>query len=225
MGAVSHDLRTPLASIKTSISGLRERGDVLGPEDRAELLELIELQADRLARLVTNLLDMTRIEAGALELRPTVMPLDELVDEALASLGGMLPTARVAVEAPVDLPLLHIDHVLISQVLANVLENAERHAPPESMIHVTARPAPGSNETMLELSVQDEGPGIAASEREHVFEMFSQNGGGGRAGLGLTIAKAFVEAHGGRIWIDPDRASGTRIVFTVPGETLVPATA
>jgi two-component system sensor histidine kinase KdpD len=223
MGAVSHDLRTPLASIKTSVSSLRTPGVELGPEDRAELLELIELQSDRLARLVTNLLDMTRIEAGALELRPAVIPIDELVDEALGTLGGIVPAARVSLEAPADLPMLHIDHVLVSQVLANVLENAERHSPPGSMIHVAARPAPGSSPAMLEVSVQDEGPGIAENDRERVFEMFSQNGGGGRAGLGLTIAKAFVEAHGGRIWIDPDEPGGARIVFTVPGEALVPA--
>jgi two-component system sensor histidine kinase KdpD len=225
MGAVSHDLRTPLASIKTSVSSLRERDVAFGPKDRAELLELIELQSDRLARLVTNLLDMTRIEAGALELRPTVIPFDELVDEAMATLGGAVPAARVAVEAPADLPLLHIDHVLISQVLANILENAERFSPAESQIHIAARLVPGSDATMLEISVRDEGPGIAASERERVFEMFSQNGGGGRAGLGLTIAKAFIEAHGGRIWIDPGMPRGARIVFTVPGEALVPATA
>ena len=99
------------------------------PEDRAELLELIELQSDRLARLVTNLLDMTRIEAGALELRPTTIGFDELVDEALASLGGIVAPGRVTVDAPADLPLLHLDHVLMSQVLANVLENAERLSP------------------------------------------------------------------------------------------------
>jgi two-component system sensor histidine kinase KdpD len=224
MGAVSHDLRTPLASIKTAVSSLRERGMALGPDDRAELLELIELQADRLARLVTNLLDMTRIEAGALEVRSTVIPLDELVDEALGSLDGLVPADRVVVEAPENLPLLRIDHVLVSQVLANVLENAERLSPATSLIRVVARMVPGSN-TMLEISVRDEGPGIAVSERERVFEMFSQNGGGGRAGLGLTIAKAFVEAHGGRIWIDPDVTHGARVVFTVPCEALAPATA
>ena len=90
MGAASHDLRTPLASIKTAVSSLRQADARLGPEDRAELLELIELQSDRLARLVTNLLDMTRIEAGALELRPTSVGFDELVDEALASLGDIV---------------------------------------------------------------------------------------------------------------------------------------
>ena len=106
------------------------------PEDRAELLELIELQSDRLARLVTNLLDMTRLEAGALELRPTTIGFTDLVDEALALLGGIVAPGRVTVDAPADLPLLHLDHVLMSQVLANVLENAERLSPDDSVIRV-----------------------------------------------------------------------------------------
>jgi signal transduction histidine kinase len=121
----------------------------------------------------------------------------------------------------VDLPPLRIDHVLISQVLANLLENATRLAPPESPIRITARLAPGSAATRIEIAVADEGPGIGRQDRERVFEMFSQNGGGGRAGLGLAIAKAFVEAHGGRIWIDPEVVSGARIVFTVPADTHV----
>jgi two-component system, OmpR family, sensor histidine kinase KdpD len=223
MGAASHDLRTPLASIKTAVSSLRQVDTQLGAEDRAELLELIELQSDRLARLVTNLLDMTRIEAGALEVRPNPTSFDELVAEALGSLRGLVASARVAVKAPADLPLLRIDHVLVAQGLANVLENAERLSPAGSIIHVCARVAPGSASTMVEISVSDEGPGIAPEERERVFEMFSQIGGGGRAGLGLAIAKAFVEAHGGLIWVDPDVGIGARVVFTVPCEALVAA--
>ena len=225
LGAVSHDLRTPLASIKTAVSSLRQPGTAIGPQDRAELLELIELQSDRLARLVTNLLDMTRIEAGALEPRPAAMAVDELVEEALAALGGLLPHDRVVLEATPELPLLRVDHVLISQVLANVLENAGRLSPPDSPIRIGARPAPRSDGMRVEISVRDEGPGIAPADRDRVFKMFSQNGGGGRAGLGLTIAKAFVEAHGGRIWIDPDVSSGTRVVFTVPCEARVRAPA
>jgi K+-sensing histidine kinase KdpD len=130
---------------------------------------------------------------------------------------------RVTVEAPADLPLLHLDHVLMGQVLANVLENAERISPADSVIRVAARTVPGRASATVEISVSDDGPGIARDERERVFEMFSQNGGGGRAGLGLAIAKAFVEAHGGLIWIDPDVDHGARIVFTVPTETLVAA--
>lgn len=223
MGAVSHDLRTPLAAVKTAVSSLRQPDAQLSVEDRAELLELIEQQSDRLARLVTNLLDMTRIEAGALEIRPTSIPVDELVDEALGNLGGIVGRERVRVVAPADLPMLHIDHVLISQVLANLLDNAERMSPPGSVICVSARAV--SEADRIEIAVADQGPGVARSERERVFEMFSQNGRGGRAGLGLAIAKAFVEAHGGAIWIDPNVDLGTRVVFTVPADTLITARA
>ena len=130
--------------------------------------------------------------------------------------------SRIRVDAPDDLPLLRLDHVLMSQVLANVLENAERLSPDDGVICVAARIARGSGTTKVEIAVSDDGPGIVREERERVFEMFSQNGGGGRAGLGLAIAKAFVEAHGGRIWIDPDVKRGARVVFTVPCESLVP---
>jgi len=222
MGAVSHDLRTPLASVKTAVSSLRQDDARLTSVDRAELLELIEQQSDRLARLVTNLLDMSRIEAGALELRPTAMPLEELVEEALGSLGGIVPARRIRVDAPTDLPLLVIDHVLMSQVLANILDNAARLSPPESTIVVSARPA-ASSRYRVQIAVSDDGPGIAPAERERVFEMFSQDGGGGRAGLGLAIAKSFVEAHDGDIWIDPAAERGTRVIFTVPSQALVPA--
>ncbi len=223
MGAASHDLRTPLASIKTAVSSMRQVDAHLSPDDRAELLELIELQSDRLARLVSNLLDMTRLEAGALELRPTTVDFRDLVDEALALLGGIVAPGRVTVDAPVSLPLLHLDHVLMGQVLANVLENAERLSPVGSVISVTARGRPGehgsgSRSRWLTTVLASRG-----EDRERVFDMFSQNGGGGRAGLGLAIAKAFVEAHGGLIWIDPDVARGARVVFTVPTETLVAA--
>ena len=108
------------------------------------------------------------------------------------------------------------------QVLANVLENAERVSPPGGVVRVSARPAP-ADAGRVEIAVADDGPGIAGEDREHVFEMFSQNGGGGRAGLGLAIAKAFVEAHDGLIWIDPAVSSGARIVFTVPCDAAVPA--
>jgi two-component system sensor histidine kinase KdpD len=216
MGAVSHDLRTPLASVKAAVSSLRQNDAGLSETDRADLLELIELQSDRLARLVTNLLDMTRVESGALAVRPALIPLDELVEEALAAVDGLVPRSRVQLEAPSDLPLLQIDHVLVGQVLANLLENAARLSPPDRPIRVSARTTGGPTVPLVEISVADDGPGIAVEERERVFEMFSQNSGGGRAGLGLAIAKAFVEAHGGRIWIDPGTTHGARIVFTVP---------
>jgi two-component system sensor histidine kinase KdpD len=190
--------------------------------DRSELLELIELQSDRLARLVTNLLDMTRIESGALAIRPTLIPLDELVDESLAAVNGLVPRDRVHVGHSPDLPLLEIDHVLVGQVLANLLENAARLSPDGSLIRIDARTVPDLAVPFIEISVADEGPGIEAEERGRVFEMFSQNSGGARAGLGLAIAKAFVEAHGGSIWIDPTVTRGARVVFTVPSAVNVP---
>jgi two-component system, OmpR family, sensor histidine kinase KdpD len=224
MGAASHDLRTPLASIKTAVSSLRQPEVHLTGNDRAELLELIEIQSDRLARLVTNLLDMTRIEAGALEVRAAPIAFDELVDEALGSLRGVVAPAQVSVHAAADLPLLLIDHVLMSQVLANLLENAGRLSPVGSVIRVSAQVA-SESPPRVEIAVADDGPGIGREDRERVFEMFSQNGGGGRAGLGLAIARAFVEAHGGLIWIDPGVERGARVAFTVPCEARVPATA
>jgi two-component system sensor histidine kinase KdpD len=222
MGAVSHDLRTPLATVKAAVSSLRQEGTALNDADRAELLELIELQSDRLARLVTNLLDMTRIESGALAVRPTLMPLDELVDASLAAVNGLVPRSRVHIESAPDLPLLEIDHVLMGQVLANLLENAARICPDGSPIRIAAQSMGTPAAPFVEISVADEGPGIAAEERERVFEMFSQNGGGARSGLGLAIAKAFVEAHGGTIWIDPAVTHGARVVFTVPAVANVP---
>ena len=106
-----------------------------------------------------------------------------------------------------------------------MLENAERLSPAESPVIISARVTQGDQRTDIEVAVEDNGPGIASEERERVFEMFSQNGGGGRAGLGLAIAKAFVEAHGGSIWIDPSVSRGARVVFTVPAEPVVAVTA
>jgi two-component system sensor histidine kinase KdpD len=219
MGAVSHDLRTPLSSIKTAVSSLRQSGSGLAEGDRSELLELIELQSDRLSRLVTNLLDMTRIESGALEVRRTTIAFDELVEGSLNAVQELIPRGRVQIDAPDDLPLLDIDHVLAGQVLINLLENAARIAPAGSAIRISAARAQEAGSTLVEIAVTDEGPGIAPSERERVFEMFSRLSGGGRAGLGLAIAKAFVEAHGGRIWVDPQVHHGARVVFTLPSES------
>ena len=216
MGAVSHDLRTPLASVKTAVSSLRQEGDHLGATDRADLLELIELQSDRLARLVTNLLDMTRIESGALAIRPTLIPLDELVDEALDAVGGLVPPDRVCIDTAPDLPLAG-DRPCPDRPGAGQPAGERRpHCPGESPIRIGAERWSGPG-PLVEISVADEGPGIATDQREQVFEMFSQNSGGARAGLGLAIAKAFVEAHGGSIWVDPDVTQGATVVFTVPG--------
>ena len=212
VGAVSHDLRTPLATIKVSASTLLDPEATVAHTDARELLGLIDLQADRLDRLVANLLDMTRIQSGALELRREPTSVADLVDESLAVLGPSGGAERVKWRAPADLPLVDVDHVLVCQVLANLIDNAVRYSPGEDPVTVTARYVDRS----VEVTVADRGPGIPAAEQGGIFEMFSRRESGGRGGLGLAIARAFVEAHGERIWVEDGREGGTRFSFTLP---------
>ena len=217
VGAVSHDLRTPLATIKLSASALVDSGSSLSPDDIKELAELVDAQADRLDRLVSNLLDMTRIQSGALELRRQPAAVGDLVDEALAVLGRSDRSAQVFWTAPDDLPLVDVDHVLVRQVLANLLDNALRHSPPRSLVTVSAVPAGGGK---VEVRVSDSGPGIPPEERDRIFQVFNRREAGGRGGLGLAIVQAFLEAHGERIWVEDAHrdhgAKGASFVFTLP---------
>ncbi|MGH8981585.1 MAG: ATP-binding protein [Acidimicrobiales bacterium] len=216
IGAVSHDLRTPLASVKTAVSALRQAqtGQGLDESDRQELLALIEDRADALDRLVTNLLDMTRIRSGALELRRAIVPVGDLVDGALHA--SAVPTNAVDVDVPFDLPPVDIDQVLMEQVLANLFDNAVRHSPDGTRVRVTASVDGG----VVQVSVEDRGPGVPSADRERVFTMFSRIGGGGRAGLGLAIARAFVEAHGQTIRVEDAPTGGARFVVTLPSAPL-----
>jgi two-component system sensor histidine kinase KdpD len=216
VGAVSHDLRTPLATIKLSASALVDSGTSLSPEDIKELAELVDAQADRLDRLVSNLLDMTRIQSGALELRRQPAALGDLVDEALLVLGRSGRSAQVDWMAPDDLPLVDVDHVLVRQVLANLLDNALRHSPPRGAVTVSALPEADGK---VEVRVTDSGPGVPAGERERIFQVFNRREAGGRGGLGLAIVQAFLEAHGERIWVEDSPGEGHRgasFVFTLP---------
>jgi len=213
VGAVSHDLRTPLATIKVSASTLLDPDASVSPDDARELAGLIDVQADRLNRLVSNLLDMTRIQSGTLELRRQPTTVSELVDEAMSVLGRSDDLPRVKWEAPTDLPLVDVDHVLICQVLANLIDNATRYAPGDSLVSVSARCSPDGR---VEVAVADRGPGVTPDERATIFQMFNRREAGGRGGLGLAIAKAFVEAHGEQIWVDGADGPGARFAFTLP---------
>ncbi len=212
VGAVSHDLQTPLATVKVASSTLVDPKMPLSDEDVDELHGLIDIEVDRLIRLVTSLLDMTRIDAGVLELHRGPRSLPELVREAVGSLHASLGDRDVATEFREPLPDVDVDPVLIRQVLANLLDNANRHAPPESVITVAGE----VRGDRVALSVSDEGPGIPAEEREVVFDRFVRFDTGGRTGLGLTIAKTFVEAHGEKIWVEDTHGKGSRFVFTLP---------
>jgi two-component system, OmpR family, sensor histidine kinase KdpD len=155
-------------------------------------------------------LDMTRIQSGALELRRAITPVNDVVEGGLRA-SAVLPDS-VHVALPPDLPPVDVDQVLIEQVLANLLDNAARHSPDGTPVTIGAAARNG----VVELSVSDRGPGIPAADRERVFTMFSRIGAEGRAGLGLAIARAFVEAHGQTIHVEDAPGGGARFVVTLP---------
>jgi len=208
--AVSHDLRTPLASIKASVSGLRQADAAYTDEDRAELLAAIEEESDRLDRLVANLLDASRLDAGAVTLHKDAQDLGELVREVVARLAPMLSEHPIKLDVPDDLPLVPCDYAQIDHVLTNLLENAARHTPPGTPIEVSLR----AEHDAVRLDVADRGPGVPDADRERVFLPFERGPTRvGGSGLGLAIARGLVEAHGGHIWVDENEGGGAR--FTI----------
>jgi two-component system sensor histidine kinase KdpD len=212
LGAVSHDLRTPLATIKVASSTLNNRAAFLSEENSRELHQLIEIESDRLTRLVTNLLDMTRIEAGVLALDRTRTPLSELVKDAITAMGSTLREQRLEVAVPDSLPDVDVDHVLIGQALVNLFDNAVRHSPPHGVVTVRGE----QRGDQIVVSVSDQGPGVPPADRTTIFDRFTQLSTGGRAGLGLTIAKTFVEAHGQSVWYEEVPEGGARFVISLP---------
>jgi len=215
LGAVSHDLRTPLAGIKAAASTLVEAGPALSEADRSELAATIDAEADRLGRLVRNLLDMGRIESGALALHRERCSLAELLEEAVEHLGSR-PAERgvaVVVQATPD-GHVAVDQVLLQQVLANLLENALRFAPRGSTVELRA----AVSETDAVIEVADAGPGVPPDERERVFELWRSSRGMGKGGgVGLAIAKAFVEAHGGEVRVGEEPGGGACFRVELPG--------
>ena len=211
--AVTHTLRTPLASIKASVSGLRQPGAAYNDEDRAELLAEIEEETDRLNRLVTNLLNASRLEAGGLELHPHPQDLRELIEAVVARMQPVLAAHPVCVDIPDGLPPVRCDYPQIDQVLTNLLENAANHTSPGTKVVARARAQDGA----IRVEIVDDGRGIPIEERERLFRPFErgQTRAGG-TGLGLTIARGFVEAHGGRLWLEDGPSAGARFVFTLP---------
>ncbi|MHB8320219.1 MAG: sensor histidine kinase [Acidimicrobiales bacterium] len=215
VGAVSHDLRSPLATIKVSVSALLDPDASLSDVDAKELLGLVDAQTDRLDRLVANLLDMTRIQSGTLEIRPTLTRVETLVDDALAVLGESRDYGRVRWCGSNDLPPVRVDQVLVGQVLVNLIDNAIRYSPEDAAVTIDARVR---RRRLVEVAISDRGPGVGRDERASIFEMLNQREAGGRGGLGLAIARAFVEAHGERIWLEDAPGGGARFVFTLSAE-------
>ncbi len=208
--SVSHDLRTPLAAIRAVVSDLL--GDA--PYDdatRTDLLSLVGDEAERLDRLVANLLSLSRIEAGALRPERQAVAIDELVGDTVKRLSRLLIERRVQIDLP-TLPMVVGDYTQLSQVLSNLLQNAARHAPPRSTIRIGGRDA----REFVEVWVDDEGEGVLPSERQRIFEAFRRGQGSSSSGIGLAICKAIVEAHGGRVTVSDAPVGGARFCFSLP---------
>jgi two-component system sensor histidine kinase KdpD len=215
LNSISHDLRTPLSSITGALSSLKEEKSCADTESRRELIDLAWEEAGRMNRFVSNLLDMTRLEAGALKIKKEPYDVQDLLGSCLASLEPRLKEKRVKVDIPADLPLVPMDSVLMAQVMANVLDNALKYSPPGGMIGVAAR----LREKFLEVEVADQGPGIPEEQLTQIFNKFfriTRADGTSGIGLGLAISKGIVEAHEGRIWAENRPVGGTKIVFTLP---------
>ncbi|MDA8081389.1 MAG: ATP-binding protein [Actinomycetota bacterium] len=212
LGSVSHDLRTPLASIKTAASSLSDLSADLDPNQRLELLDTISVQTDRLTRLVVNLLDMSRIEAGVLTPRPSTVEVAELIEEGIDALGDDQARQQIQVRSCPHEIFVSADHILISQVIANLLENAVRYSPKEKPITIDV----SSTSSKVLLSVSDWGPGVPADQRERVFDLFHKDSESGHTGLGLSIAKAFVSAHGEDITLTNSESGGAQFTFSLP---------
>ncbi len=216
--SISHDLRTPLAAILGAASSLDSYDALLEPAGKRELLRTIQEEAERLGRFVANLLDMTRLEAGALAPKSELADLGEVVGSALARASKVLAAHRLEVDMAAGLPLLNLDVVLFEQALFNVLDNAAKYAPPGTEVAVRAR-AHGPHGD-IRLQVLDRGPGIPPAALAHIFEKFYRGMPGDRqragTGLGLAIARGFVEAMGGRLEAENRDGGGAAFTFIFP---------
>jgi len=221
LSSLSHDLRTPLGAIEGAASSLREETAVLPEEVRHELAATILDESRRMNRLVSNLLDMVRVETGSLTVKKSWQPLEEVLGVALIRLDEPLREHPVALHLPRDLPLVPIDEILVEQVFVNLLENAIRYTPPGTPLDVSAERADGA----VLVEVADRGPGLTPGHEEAVFHKFFQGDGAraeGAAGLGLTICRGIVTAHGGRMWAAPRDGGGAAFRFTLPLDGVPP---
>jgi two-component system, OmpR family, sensor histidine kinase KdpD len=223
LNSVSHDLRTPLATITGVLSSLFEAEQSGASQvqlDKADRLDLIETawgESRRLNRLVGNLLDMTRVESGALNMHQQPGDLQDLIGAALRRLDDLHFEHPVQADVAPDLPPVMMDFVLIEQVLVNLLDNAGKYSKPGQPIEIAARQV----DSAAEISVSDRGEGIPSGDLEKVFEKFYRvhpKGGAQGTGLGLSICRGIIEAHGGRIWAEKRPGGGSTLRFTLPVE-------
>ena len=230
LDAVTHDLRTPLASVKASITTLLDeaRGSkdggqpvVLDAESRLDMMEVIDQESDRLNRFIGDLIELARIEAGELQLRPRWGAVDEIISTALTRAEPLTTQHKIEVEIEKDLPLVRVDNRAVSEVVYSLVDNAVKYSPADTTIRIIA----SRGDDVMRVAVEDMGQGIPPELRKRVFDKFFRAMRDGDVttlqpsgtGMGLAIAKGIVEAHAGRIWIEPGRdGKGTRVCFTLP---------
>jgi two-component system sensor histidine kinase KdpD len=215
LNSISHDLRTPLVSITGALSSLADDQIMLDQNARRSLIETASEEADRLNRLVGNLLDMTRLESGALRIKREACDIQDLVGSALEDLGGRLGLRTIDIHIPEELPLIQIDFVLIERVLVNVIDNALKYSPDDTPIEITAHCAGA----FLEIDVADQGTGIPPEDLTRIFDKFyrvQRPGNVSGTGLGLSISKGIVQAQGGFIAAENRQGGGTIITISLP---------
>jgi K+-sensing histidine kinase KdpD len=242
LDAVTHDIRTPLTSIKASVSTLLDelraktfdgRALTLDMEARREMLEVIDEECDRLNRFLEGLVELARIEAGEIQLRRRLGDVEEIITAALARAQPLTRNHQVQVEIEDEIPVVQVDPRAVAEVVFTLVDNAAKYSQTGTRVFVTAKRA---DDRAIRIAVEDEGQTIPNALRERVFDKFfraTRDGDTGDnrqpkgTGMGLAIAKGIVEAHGGRIWIEDGRGgAGTRVVFTLPiGEALLRAEA
>lgn len=221
LSSVSHDLRTPLSSIKAAASSLQQKDVEWDDEARQSFAATIEREADRLNRFVGNLLDMSRIEGGALKPEKEWYPIGELVHDVLAHMQFPLRGREVVLHIPEQLPPVELDYLQIDQVLTNIIENATRYTPVGSPLEISIVALPKNTPTEILVSVADSGMGIPQEDKERIFDKFYRVLGTPRkstigSGLGLAVCRGLIEAHGGHIWADNRPEGGAVFRFTLP---------
>jgi two-component system, OmpR family, sensor histidine kinase KdpD len=217
LNSISHNLRTPLASIIGALSTLQQDHGATRMDEatRRELIDTAQAEAERLNRLVGNLLDISRLDSGAVRVRNDPCDVQDVIGAALEQLAGTVRNRSIRVSIPSDLPFIRMDFVLIVQVLVNLLDNAQKYSRSELPIEVEVR----LSTDVLEISVCDQGDGIPEQELTNVFEKFNRAGRTsetGGIGLGLSICKGLVEAHHGRIWAQRRNPNGAIVTFALP---------
>jgi two-component system sensor histidine kinase KdpD len=215
LASISHDLRTPLAAISGAASTLATQSAALDPATRLELAQSISARAQDMSQLVSNVLDLVRLESGDVRLRIDWQSLEDLAGAALERLGDRIAAHPVELKFADELPLVPVDAALIVQALVNLLENAVKYTPPGTRIVVGAVEVPDG----IRLVVEDDGPGLPVAEPERLFDKFQRGrdeGAVAGAGLGLTICRAIFALHGGRIVAGRGTTGGARFEMTLP---------